>query len=355
MTKQFLAAILAACLPIAAFTQEIKLGGIFDLSSSSGKVWGDSEKKGFFLAIKDFEKAHPSFKVKALIEDSEYSNQKSVSAFHKLTSIDKVEQIIGPTWETFSALMPLCERSRKLCFAPSYNGSLFRAPKEKLVYSFSVFFEDAGYGEVLAEEVNRLGLKRVALVSANHTEYFEDLTNGFLNKVIVKPLEVVRIGGDLQDMRSVIARLPKDLEALVTFVDAGTQAYPLLRQWVELKGKKVLVFADDGTALFSPEIDKIKALGLDIRYSYPSFEPGVEERWNKKFFDEYSEQPGSPGAVIAYDETMIVLECARKTPGQAEKIHSCVSQLDGYQGLSGTLSFRAGNSFTGRKYMLKQL
>ena len=111
-----------------AESSPIKIGGIFDLSSDAGAIWGNSEKDGFLLAIEDFKAAHPDTEIQYRLEDSAYSATASVSAFHKLTSIDGIRLIVGPTWEPFVAVMPLCQSRRVLCFAPSNFGPAFREP-----------------------------------------------------------------------------------------------------------------------------------------------------------------------------------------------------------------------------------
>ncbi|RME58330.1 MAG: hypothetical protein D6780_06955, partial [Candidatus Dadabacteria bacterium] len=102
----------------------VKLAGLFDLSEA-GKEWGEAEKNGFLLAIKEFQKKNKRIKVYYRIEDSGYVGAKAVSAFHKLAVIDNTQYLIGPTWETFVSIAPLCKKKKILCIAPSHGGEIF--------------------------------------------------------------------------------------------------------------------------------------------------------------------------------------------------------------------------------------
>jgi ABC-type branched-subunit amino acid transport system substrate-binding protein len=346
---------LAAALTGPLFAQgssnlTIKLGGIFDLTSDAGRLWGTAERNGFLLAIKDFESAHPAVKVEYTIENSAYSNTASVSAFQKLTSLQGAKFIVGPTWEMFVATMPLCERNRIICMAPSNNSREFDSPK--LRYSFTAYFRENGYSDVIAEELNKSAFKNVA-VFATVSPYADPLVDNLAAKLERRPSAIHRVLPDHQDFRSLIARTNKETDALVVFLLNSGQLYSFLRQWVESKRVRIPVFTDD-SPLFDAQLEEIRALSLDIRFSQQYFPPLVKNRWEAKYLSEYGNTPEAPSASVAYDETMLLLTCVRKDPA-TPAVRDCIASTTNYPGLSGTVSFGGRQVAQDRKFELRAL
>jgi ABC-type branched-subunit amino acid transport system substrate-binding protein len=148
-----------------ADNQPLKIGGIFALSNDIASVWGNAEKNGYLLAIEDFRAQHPQVEVESIIEDSAYAIPTALSALNSLMIRD-VKFIVGPTWETSVALMPVCEKNQLICFSPSHNGPEFKDKKTPTRFNFTAWFEDRGHGDVIAAEINRRGFKKVALLSS---------------------------------------------------------------------------------------------------------------------------------------------------------------------------------------------
>ena len=328
----------------------IKLGGIFDLTSDAGRLWGLAEKNGFLLAIRDFEAANPGTKVAFSIEDSAYSNSASVSAFQKLSAIEGIRYIIGPTWEMFVATMPLCERNKVICMAPSNNSREFDDPK--LRYSFTAYFRENGYSDVIAEELNRARYKNV-VVFATISPYADPLVENLIAKLVDAPSAVHRVLPDYKDFRSLIAKTRKDTDALVVFLLNSGQLYSFLKQWVESKRGNIAVFTDD-SPLFDAQLDEIKALNLDIRYSQQYFPPEIKARWEMKYASAYGGAPEAPSGSIAYDETTLLLSCIRRDPNIVA-VRECISATVNYPGFSGNITFGGKQVAQDRKFELREL
>ena len=168
----------------------IRIGGIFDLSSGPGAQWGITERNAFLLAIRNFRRHNPGLTVDFEVEDSAYSNQLSVSALQKLASLDGLKYIVGPTWEPFIAVAPVCESRRIICLAPSCNNQYF--DRAELKYVFTLWFDEREYSGVHADFINRHGYKKIALVSGI-SPYYDALTDAFLRRVKVKPAYLQRV------------------------------------------------------------------------------------------------------------------------------------------------------------------
>lgn len=345
-----LLATIAFCLvsvSIAAYadTKPIIIGGIFDLSGT-GKVWGSAERNGFLLAIEDFRTAHPDILVNEVIEDSEYSNSKSVTAFNKLTSIDNAQMIVGPTWETFVAVMSLCEAKHIICMAPSNNSQEFERP---LKYSFTAYFDDRGYTSVIVDEINRRGFSNIAIV-ANTSAYHDPNIDNLREKLNQRPLAVERVLPNDRDFKSLITRIPVELDALVVLLLGDGQLYKFLSDYKGLNRATKIIYTDD-TPIFDERSTELKQMGLPIRYSKQYIEPEYANVWDEKYKARFGTMPEAPSSVVAYDETMLLLKCSIDSDSTAS-IAACLRATKQYAGQSGMLGFNGRQSIQNRTYRI---
>lgn len=342
-----------AVLPCTAESRTVSLGGIFDLTSPAGSSWGIDERDGFLLAIEDFQKMNPEFRINYAIEDSAYSNSRSVSALQKLTNVNGAKFIIGPTWETFVATAPICEKNKIICFAPSNYSNIFHDPKKTLQYSFTAFFDERGYSTILADKLMQDGRKRVAGFSAT-SAYFETVSAAFLQRFKEKPVFYEHVEPENKDFRSLIVKTPKDIDALLLILDPSGQHYLFLTQWLQLRNDKPIVYTHDGV-LYEPNWQKMKQLGFNFQISKPFLEPALERAWTEKLKGKFGRVPGSPSGSIAYDETMITLKCIKSTGQDTQMVRKCIAATNAYPGLSGLLSFGGGQAVTTRVYSIDEL
>jgi branched-chain amino acid transport system substrate-binding protein len=328
---------------------KIVLGGIFDLSGA-GKVWGHTELNAFKMAIDDFRSLGSSPNVSYEIEDSQHENNRGISAFQKLTSIDGIKYIVGPTWEIFVATIPLCEAKHIICLAPSHNGIGFQSKGSALKYSFSAYFDERGYAGALAAEVNSKKLAKVGIISAN-TAYHDTLLNFLRKELVVKPLFSERVNDSELDFRSLILRNPSDIDALIVLVQAD-QIGPFLRQWAQAGRKNPLIFSDDTlNYLSASESDSLKPLDLKIYCSIPKVAPDADGSWDARYKDRNGQLPQAPNGPIVYDETRLLLSCIAQNPA-VDSVRTCLSGTTKYHGASGEISFGGSQTVTTRNFEL---
>ncbi len=330
---------LTLLIPNRATSEPLKIGGMFDLSSKAGAQWGTSERDGFILAIEEFRKKHPDREVSYLIEDTAYSNARSISALHKLTSIDGVNLIVGPTWEVTSATMPICERKKIVCLTPSYNDAVF--DDTSIHYTFSNWFDNREYSKVHADLINKSGYKKIAVVGTT-SAYYDTLIDVLLTQTRVKPVFFERTHPEDKDFRAIIPKIPRDIDALVVFMLADGGAQNFYRQWTELREDRPPMFTDDNILYIDPPIDWEKSR-LKIFYSVPDFKE--DESFIHKFEKRFGKKPGSPSASTSYDATNILLNCAMPI----KKTRDCVANTSDYKGASGTISFAGRQLSSNRK------
>lgn len=221
--------------------RELRIGGIFDLTGG-GALWGKTERNSFLLACEDFGKAHPEFTIVPTIEDSMFSSKQTVTALHKLVSINKLSSIIGATWETTVPMMPICEAKKVVCVSPSYHGKEYYERPWR--YSFTAWFDDRGYSRALARQMNAAGYKKVAIFAAL-TPYYDSLVENFVSSSTSVIVTNQRMVLEERDLRSMITKVPTDVDAVLMLLDNAGQIQAFLRQWSELRKDRPPVFSDD--------------------------------------------------------------------------------------------------------------
>jgi branched-chain amino acid transport system substrate-binding protein len=331
--------------PAKPAKRSILVGGIFDLSAA-GKDFGIAEKNGVLLAIDDFHKRQSKIEIKLQVEDSRYSSNQAVTAFQKLTSIDKAQFILGPTWEVCAATVPLCESSHTLCLFPSCNSGLFGA--SELRFSYSFWFDDLAYGSALANFAKENKLQRTALVSAT-SAYHERVSTGFLDALPSAPEYDQRVDPSTKDFRSLIAKMPAKLDALAVFLlgDGSLQAF--LRQWAELRPERPVLLSDDALLYAKPAFD-LKAAGFPAAHcSQPSLDQAAAQVFATKYKQRFNAEPPAPSAAIAYDAASMLFQCLEfHEPAQPADIAACIESISLPQGASGAIGFSGEHQLRSR-------
>lgn len=325
------------------------MGGIFDLSGA-GKVWGNTELNAFRMAIDDYQATNNKLTVKFKIEDCQHENSKGISAFQKLTSIDNIKYIVGPTWEVFVATMPLCEAKKVICFAPSHNGVGFQQKTTPLKYSFSAYFDERGYAEAIANEINLKKFNKIGLVSAN-SAYQDTLVNQLQRQLLVKPTFVERVNDEQSDFRSIILRHDATLDGLIIFLPAD-KIGQFIKQWAQIRSDKPTLFSDDTLYYLSlAEAKAVKQSGFRIMSSVPQAASDSDFTWTARYKKRFSKLPESPNGPVVYDEVQLLLSCIEDDPS-TDSVSSCLARTKSYRGASGTISFGNSQTVTTRSFEL---
>ena len=329
--------------------RELRIAGLFDLTGG-GAIWGKTERNAFLLACGDFEQKNQGIKVIPILEDSMFSSKQTVTALHKLISIDKVTSIVGATWETTVPMMPICENKKVICISPSYHGKEYYQRDWR--YSFTAWFDDREYSRILAREMNTLNHKNVAIFAAL-TPYYDSLIESFTSLSQGTIVTNQRMMLEERDFRSLITRAPRNVDAILMLLDNAGQIQAFLKQWSELRNDRPPVFSDDLIMYLDPP-ENIHRYGFKFFYSYPVFDKRLADEFAGKYAKAYRTPPEGSSGAVSYDETMILLGCMRDSD-VTEVVRDCVASTAAYQGYSGLLSFNGKQTVLGREVGLRQL
>lgn len=328
----------------------LRIGGIFDLTGG-GAVWGKTERNSFELAINDFRRRHPEVEVESRIEDSMFSARQTVTAFQKLVSIERISFVVGPTWETAVAMMPLCEAKGIVCFLPSYNGKEFSSRSWR--YNFTAWFEDRGYASAIVDHLQRESISSLALFAAL-TPYYDGLVETLEREVRSSIVSNQRVTLEERDFRALIARVPRHVGALVMLLDNAGQIQAFLKQWSELRIDRPAIYTDDLILYLDPPDDVLR-YGFQFRYSFPMMDEKRQAEFVRRYEAEFKVRPEGSSGSVAYDETMILLECMLRNGPDSGQVRGCIGGTNNYPGYSGTISFAGRQSATGRTMGIRLL
>jgi ABC-type branched-subunit amino acid transport system substrate-binding protein len=327
---------------------QITVAGLFDLTGG-GAIWGKTERNAFILACKDFEANNPGTSVKPLIEDTMFSSKQTVTALHKVTSINKVRYVVGATWETTVPMLPICEAKHVVCISPSYHGKEYYAREHK--YSFTAWFDDRGYTTALVKQMNEKGYKKVAIFAAI-TPYYDSLVENFVAQSKAGVVTQERMILDERDFRSMIAKVPANVDSILMLLDNAGQIQAFLKQWAELRKDRPDIYTDDLIAYLDPP-DDVKRYGFVYYHSYPIFDESLIQNFTSRYSKEFKSEPEGSSAAVTYDETMMLLACIKRDP-DVEAVRDCISHTTAYKGYSGTFSFNGGQTVTDRVIGVKR-
>lgn len=196
----------------------IKVGLILPLSGPLAE-YGVAVQNGITLAKSD--SSDISKNCEFLVEDSKYDSNIAVSAFQKLSTLDKAPVIYNWGGPTSEAVSPLAARNNVAVFVWSADPSVSEGRPQVIRFANS----GADYGGAMANYLKKKGYGRVGVVKTDN-QYIEAIFRGL--KASGETLQIEEIDsyqpGD-QDFRATVSKLKKrNYDALGVFLLSGQVA-----------------------------------------------------------------------------------------------------------------------------------
>jgi branched-chain amino acid transport system substrate-binding protein len=304
----------------------VKIGAILPLTGNLS-VFGDWVKKGIKLAVKEKKDSN----VEIVYEDNTGQTSRSVSAFHKLSSVDKVKAVITAQTQVANALLPLAN-SKKLLTIFTFSD----LPEGKKDYVLNYHFPVVDEINVLAKfAFEKIGKKGAIFVI---NDEFGNLSANIFNKAFID------FGGEItskehfsfseKDFRSIISRITK-FEPSFLFIIAYTDTYVGLTK--ALKEMKVAI-PIIGPNVLTVYLSMVKyylptSYFTSSTYAVESFTDNDYLEFFKKYVEFYNEEPNSVNAE-AYEATRILLRALEK---DRMNPNSFFDNLKDYKGIFGKI------------------
>jgi len=308
----------------------IKVGVIAPLSGQYGVI-GESMKNAMILALGDKKN------IELVFEDSKFDAKLGLSAFQKLTSIDKVDMLVNMDSPTLEVITPIVRNTNipviQMFEATSHEkDSIFQL----MPFSYALF-SDLGK---LAEK----NYKKIALVYGGvsdvlsiDAEYFK---KGIKSQDII--VDEVRLSSN-SDFRSEITKMLSKNPDSFTLILAMNDGVKFLKEINVLKGNKKISLICDANTEFIVN-DYIKAVGTSTFEGCLS--TNLPNTTSDQFKIDYKNKYGSDPMIAAdwgYDAITIIkkLESISKDKWIIE------IQKMSFDGVSGKVAFdETGTRFT---------
>lgn len=321
----------------------IMIGAIFPLTGDAAQ-WGIPPMNGAQLAIDEIN-AKDGVAGKQLvlnIEDSRAEPKEGVSAFNKITSVDKAQIVIGPVASSVTlAVAPIAERNHILLISPaSTNPKISNAGE----YIFRVIPSDALRGQVFAEYMfNEEGIRKVAIIYINNE-------GGVGNRDSFKE-RFVSLGGNIlmeegykqgaTDLRTQITKVKASNAEAVMIISYPQDTIILMRQAKELDINKPLYFQTEAVE----DSNVLREAGESAEgatYILPASAEGASaDAFVKAYEEEYGKKP-ELFAAEAYDIVYLIAAAIRTDPDSdsyANLVRDYLYNVSDYAGASGIISF----------------
>jgi len=291
--------------------ESIKIG-ILAHQTGFGAIWGDGEIKAAVDSVKELQ--NKGAKIEYVVEDCASDKDKCVNAANKLINIDKVDLIVGPTWdEWFEVVAPIAQQNKVILISPSGAGNRLIGK-----YIFSLKYNNKGIASAILNFLDSNNIKNAAIVTAQEA-YFMNILNAFKNldtkSILQSELEVTP---NEKDFKTIIARI-KNNDAVV--VNVSEVQYPSF-----IKALKEFGFRGMVVLTGAPHPEKEKELYSGIYYI--DFNAPIE------FMVKYK----SPSSPMVYDAVRLYYEAYKNVGKDPDKIADYLEKIN-FNGVMGMIKF----------------
>ena len=310
----------------------IKIGGIAPLSGGVA-VYGTECKNGIDLAIEEINAAGGinGQKIEFICEDDEGDSAKSVNAYKKLVTKDRVKVIIGslPSGCTM-AITNLAQAQKVVQIAPAATAV---AITDAGNYVFRACYTDPFQGKIGGKfAYENLGTKKAAILYDIGNDYSVGLTDNFT-------AEYTSMGGSIVSKES-YSTGDKDFNAQLTKIKAANPEVIYLPDYygtVALIAKQLraqgintpIVGADGWDGLTGNAGDEVLNGYYSNHYAEDSDSPAVQKFVNS-FKAKYGKSPNS-FAALGYDSVYMLKDAMEKsgTTTDIAKIRDAFEKTNG--------------------------
>ncbi|MES2213378.1 MAG: ABC transporter substrate-binding protein [Patescibacteria group bacterium] len=237
-------------------SQEIKLGVIAGTTGEYASA-GEGYMKGFNLAVEEWNNSH-NLKFSPIIEDDSFNAVKGLSAYKKLSGLDKVDAYAILSSFTIDAVYDSVHTENK----PVALGFEQSKPAED-DNIFQVLPAARPVQLALGKELKRLGYVKPAVVLSNNTPVYQNFYSGFIEGFGQQSVTKYDIGSDIGTLRSQALAIMNSKPDVVVFFGVPKDCALIVKEILKIAGGSPPKFAFDNS-FESGLSDYQNILGSDI-------------------------------------------------------------------------------------------
>jgi len=335
------ALILSAAAPALA-EDVIKIGGIGVLSGDYSK-YGLAVQEGVNLYVKQVNAAGGvlGMQVEVVWEDTQADPAFAISAYNKLVEQDGVVAIVGGvlTGET-KALAEVSAEDGMPQITPSATAYDVTTGRPNV---FRTCFLDPFQGNAIANYMAKEGVKKVAVLYDNATEYSNGLYEAFKAKAEAEGVEIVAAEAAAygeRDYKTQLTTIKNANPEAVFLPYYGADAAMILAQAKDI-GLDVKFYGADG---ISDIVDLVtdKALLTNLVYTDHFTTDADSEKavaFVKDFQAEYGKMPSIAFSATGYDAAMVLLSAIQAAGSVDKEAVVAAIKATNLSAVSGNITF----------------
>jgi branched-chain amino acid transport system substrate-binding protein len=333
--------------------ETISVGTILGLSGE-GAVYGEKMKRGFEFSIETKNNLASTTtknkKINLVIEDSQFSPAKAVSAYQKLTGVQGIKVLVGVTGSKNALQVCAIAKADNVVIIDA----LSTAPKISSQCGpnyFRVIASDALAGKYNVDWALESDMKNPAVVYIEDdwgTSY-RDSTLKYLEQKGFTNVPVYGIKEGDKDFRTQIEKIKgqsPDTIFLLIYANSGAGFMQQLRQ----VGVKATAYGSDN--LSSPEFVAAGNQVVEgVRVALPAPSQGVVlDNFIQQYKAKYGEEPDAI-LMKSYDAMGVTTTAIEKVGNDPTKIRDYLKSPDfQYQGVSGVIKFDEKGDLVSQQY-----
>ncbi len=332
--------------------------GALDSLTGVGETYGVPLSQSKLLAVEEINAAGGvnGRMLKLIIEDSKCNAQDAITAYNKLTDVEGVKIILGPTCSSGTlGIAPLAEKEGVVLLSPSSTSpDITNAGDYIFRTAINALLVGTDIGNTLWVE----GVRRLATLTES-TDYVEGV-----RRTVVTRFE--ELGGtvtaaesyssDIIDFRSQITKLiNEEPDAMLVAVQGEASGGTILKQVRELGYNGPIYSEIVPTGTEALKIAGEAATGLKAVVPNPDLDTSVGREFlvnYKARYDGVAPWPWFQGS--AYDDVHIAAECLRQTDDDqdADGFRDCLYNLTWSGAIGDDYSFDENGDVVGVSHVL---
>ena len=259
----------------------VKVGVILPLSGDFASYGNDCRDGILFANVSD------SLNIEYIFEDSKGDPKTAIAAYNKLTTIDKVEYIIGDMFSnTTLSLSPLAKKQQKLLVSPTASS---KDVSKDNIYALSVFpcesYESRIVADFAKKHYSKVGVlyEKVAAAQAMRDAYVSEFEKGQI--VFDEAFE-----SSINSFRNIVYKIKNSGCESIYLITYTNNAIKLLAQMKEI-GFSVNLTGQ--SALYDPSlIEHLMDFHSDFFLTGPLFNMTNEDAMSKSFIEGFTQTFG---------------------------------------------------------------
>jgi len=361
--RSMLAAATAAALTGSAWAQETLKIGLLATLEGPFAAPGQDSMRGADLALKEHNGMAGGRKIEFIKASSDATPDKAVAATRKLVEQDKAPIVIGPlSGDEGIAVKNYAKTQPNTTFVNGSSGAQAATWGDPAPNFYRFNTEGAQWMVGLGEHALAKGYKRTFLIAEDYGFPYSQV-QGFMASYCAKGGKVVDkawVPLGTKDYSSVIARIPKDVDALLVVL-GGSDAVNFLTQYEQAGGNKPMI---GGSITVDQTVLNYKGKRRESLLGTASAGPMADAidtpEW-KKFVADYKAafpKDGFPSpslfAYLYYINTKATLDALDAVKGDlsnGQKAYRDALQKTNFKGPAGTVKIDDNRNGVGTTYI----